>query len=251
MLDLARARAAVMRELGSLIERLDAADEAEWKMTIRCEGWRVLELAMHCASASRAMADALRRMKAGITEQGEKPAAPSPERSAVLETLRAGRAELVEAFGSVTEESLGNAFPLFFVTLPGPYGLQLSVLETGVHRNDLAWALDGEEPLAPDVLEAAAVMVPPIVMFGARRAATIPPAPMAFRLTGDTIGVDVSFRDSWEPVADAALPTCEVTGDDSAITLFALGRIPSDHPSLKVAGNEAQAPRFKTYFPGP
>ena len=43
--------------------------------------------------------------------------------------------------------------------------------------------------------------------------------------------------------------TTEIAGRDSAIALFALGRIGVDDPRLAVIGSDAAA--FKTWFPGP
>ena len=43
--------------------------------------------------------------------------------------------------------------------------------------------------------------------------------------------------------------TTVISGDDSPVALFALGRIGADDPRLVVKGNDAAA--FKTWFPGP
>ena len=44
--------------------------------------------------------------------------------------------------------------------------------------------------------------------------------------------------------------TCEISGDDSPVALFVMGRIGADHPSLAVS-DPAAAGTFKQYFPGP
>src|SRR5439155_3194155 len=108
----------------------------------------------------RASADACRRMIDGIGTSGSRPSSPEAEPNEILRCLRTGRSELWTAMKDVTSKSLGNVFPLYFITLPGPFGLHLVALEIGTHRNDLTWALDGEEALPHDIIDVAAVMVP-------------------------------------------------------------------------------------------
>jgi uncharacterized protein (TIGR03083 family) len=251
MLELGQARTAIMRELDGAIDRLEQATGQDWNRPVRCEGWRVLDLAFHLADAPRATADACRRMLQGIDVAGDRPDPPAREPDQIIRCLRAGRAELDQAMEELTTDSLANRFPLYFITLPGPFGLHLTALEIGTHRNDLAWALADEQPLPPDIIDAAAVMVPHILLFGSRSAAAKPAAPFVFKLSGEKLKISLRFEREWSLADDPSLPSCEITGDDSAIALFALGRIDLKHPSIAIAGEVDDAASFKTFFPGP
>jgi hypothetical protein len=44
--------------------------------------------------------------------------------------------------------------------------------------------------------------------------------------------------------------TCEISGDDSSVALFVMGRIGADHPGVTTS-NPSAARAFKRYFPGP
>jgi len=251
MLDLDAARTAILRELEAAIDRLEEASSEDWNRPVRCVGWRVLDLALHLADAPRASADACRRMIDGVGTPASRPPSPEAEPNDILRCLRAGRSELRAAMKDVTSKSLENVFPLYFITLPGPFGMHLVALEIGTHRNDLAWALDGEEALPRDIIDVAAVMVPHILLFSSRSATTKPPGPLAFRLSGERLQISLRFDGEWSLGDEPASPCCEITGDDSAIALFALGRIDSTHHSIKVLDDDARAASFKTYFPGP
>jgi hypothetical protein len=56
--------------------------------------------------------------------------------------------------------------------------------------------------------------------------------------------------DAWSitPGDGSAAGQGQISGDDSAVALFVMGRITADHPSLTSTG---AASAFKTYFPGP
>jgi hypothetical protein len=55
----------------------------------------------------------------------------------------------------------------------------------------------------------------------------------------------------WRAGSDPSVATCVIEGDDSSVVLFAYGRIPAGHPSLRVSGARELADKFKRYFPGP
>lgn len=44
--------------------------------------------------------------------------------------------------------------------------------------------------------------------------------------------------------------TCEISGGDSPVALFVMGRIDASHPRLTVS-DPAAGQAFKRYFPGP
>jgi hypothetical protein len=83
-------------------------------------------------------------------------------------------------------------------------------------------------------------------------AAERPASPVAFILAGDTVRLDLRYDGaSWQPGPGPAEETVRISGDDTAVLLFALGRIVLDHPGLAVSGGQEDARRFKDYAPGP
>jgi hypothetical protein len=91
-----------------------------------------------------------------------------------------------------------------------------------------------------------------ILLYGARKAAEVPVAPISYALSGSELTVSLSYRDGgWQPANGETTPRCVIAGEDSALVLFGLGRIPADHPSLRISGDEVLARTFKRYFPGP
>ena len=69
MFDLATAAQAAERDLGAIIGRLDSLADADWNAPVRCQGWRVADLAAHLAGASRGQAEALRRAAQAAAER--------------------------------------------------------------------------------------------------------------------------------------------------------------------------------------
>lgn len=252
MLDLETARRVILRELDVLLARLDAASDSDWQRPVRCEGWIVLDLAIHCCSAPRASAEAFRRMSADVTETPPPPVSPSPARSDVIATLRSGRDELAAALADLTDETLERVMPLFFTSIPGVFGIHVVVFELGMHRNDLEWAFGREEPLPPEVCDVAATLARfSMPMFGAD-AEDKPTVPVGYALKSANNVLELRFVDGeWRSGEGPSVPMCVIEGDDSAITLFSCGRIAWDHPSLSVSGEKDLAPRFKDFFPGP
>jgi uncharacterized protein (TIGR03083 family) len=252
MLDLETGRKVILRELDGIITRLDEASQADWSRPVRCEGWTILDLAVHCTSAPRAAAEAFRRMQAGVSEAPAAPVPPERERSAVMRTLLAGRRELATALAALSPDSLERLFPLFFVSLPGAFGLQLIAFEIGMHRNDLEWALGNETRLPREVTDAGGTLAPAVIPRLGAGAPEKPERPIFYRFESPERVLELSFTDGeWRTSTDPSVPTCVIEGDDSSIALFVFGRIPADHPSLRVSGERALARRFKAYFPGP
>jgi uncharacterized protein (TIGR03083 family) len=251
-MDLDRARALILRELDALVAQLDSASDDEWELSVRCSDWTVRDLVAHCAAKLPEAADALRRMEAGISEPAAERRPPKRDRATLARAIHAGRDEFAASLGAVSPGSLDNPFSLSFVTIPGTAGLDLLALELGTHHNDLEWALGSEVPLPHDVVRATANILAGMLLYCARSAAHTPGFPVGYVIAGSEVAVSLMFvNGSWRQGGHAGVPTCVISGDDSALALFALGRIPADHRSLKVKGNEALASAFKRYFPGP
>lgn len=252
MLDLNSARDVMLREVDAALARLQDASDRDWQRPVRCEGWTVRDLGHHLATGTAIQAEAYRRGLAGITEPpaGDERAPGAP--AAILGDLRDARDRLARTLAALGQDALGAMVPLPFATLPGAVAMQASVLELGVHRNDLEWALGNEQPLPHDIagtiVEMSGAMLPVLAAGGGMN----PEAPIAFRITAPEQEVSLVFREGgWQPGNDPSVSPCEIAGDASALALFLLGRIPADHPSLKTSGQAALARRFKAYFPGP
>lgn len=258
MFDLAGARAATERDFNAIISRLDGLAERDWSAPVRCAGWQVTDLAAHVVGASRGQAEGLRRAAAGVTEIARLDPSAEREPRALLAALKDGQDQLMAALGHLPQEALGGGVPLPFGLLPAPVALQIVPLEYGFHRNDLDWAMGDQVPLSGDVASTLLDIVPgllpmlaggtPVSTAGAR-----PQEPVAFRLVAPGARLLAAYTgDTWSivPGADRGTVTCEISGGDSALALFVMGRIGADHPDLTVSAPDAAA-AFKAYFPGP
>ena len=79
-----------------------------------------------------------------------------------------------------------------------------------------------------------------------------PASRVAFLLAGDTVRLNLRYDGaSWQPGPGPAEETVRISGDDTAVLLFALGRIVLDNAGLAVSGSQGEARRFKDYAPGP
>lgn len=161
-------------------------------------------------------------------------------------------ASLLGELERLTPDDLARSVPLGYATVPVQIAIQIFAFESGVHGNDLAWALGEERALPSDVIEATALFLMAAFPLFAAAATVRPPSDLGYVVRGSAAEFRLAYSGAgWE--LGGTLPTrvCTITGDDSAVLLFALGRIPAGHPSLNVAGERAAASQFKTYFPGP
>jgi uncharacterized protein (TIGR03083 family) len=249
MLDLDGSRSVTLRELDATVALLDGLSEAQWEIPMRCAGWGIGDLAGHLALVSWAQGEAFHRMLAGSTEVPAIPDLAPLGRPAALAALGKGRDHLAEAFARITPDETEALVPLPFAVLPCLFALQVALIEYGVHRNDLQSALGTEGPVAPEV---SAVIIEPLPAFLPALTTEAPPAPTSYRLStpGATVSV-VSSGDAWRVGEDPDIEVCEIAGDESAVSLFAMGRLPVAHPGLRISGDTGAAARFKQYFPGP
>jgi hypothetical protein len=141
---------------------------------------------------------------------------------------------------------------MYYGPVPGPLAVNVWAFEAGIHANDLAAALGEDLPLASDVVQATATVLGASLPLLAMAAAERPASPVAFVLAGDTVRLDLRYDGaSWQPDPGPGEETVRISGDDTAVLLFALGRIVLDHPGLAVSGGQEDARRFKDYAPGP
>ena len=258
MFDLATATSAADRDFTALLDLLDQLAPAQWDQPIRCEGWTIRELARHVLAASRGQAEALRRAASGDASLARLDAPNEQSEADLLAALRAGREGLLTALKTLPESVLAGLVPLPFGLLPTPVALQIVALEYGFHRNDLSGALDRHEPLGDDIAQTLVQILPgllPMLSAGTPvgPAGKTPAAPCTYVLEAPSATVRVSYDGaawSMDSGDGTDAPTSVIRGDDSAVALFAMGRIDARHPSLQVA-DLSQALIFKQYFPGP
>src|SRR5450631_3780403 len=265
MFDLATAAQATERDLGAIIGRLDGLADADWSAPVRCRGWQVTDLAAHLVGASRGQSEGLRRAAEGPAagtagSAGLARLAPPPDRDprSLLAALKDGQDRLLSALAEFPPAALEGAVPLPFGLVPAAVALQIVPLEYGFHRNDLEWALGDPVDLSPDMSATLVAILPgllPMLAAGSpvHGAGARPAGPVSFRLAAPSARYLLSYAaDGWSFAPDdgQAAATCEISGDDSPVALFVMGRISADHPSLTVS-DLAAAGTFKQYFPGP
>jgi uncharacterized protein (TIGR03083 family) len=261
MFDLATAAQATQRDLAAIIGRLDGLADAGWNAPVRCQGWQVPDLAAHLVGACRGQAEGLRRAAEGTAASaGLARLAPPPDRDprSLLAALKDGQDRLLPALAEFPPAALEGAVPLPFGLVPAAVALQIVPLEYGFHRNDLEWALGDPADLSPDMSATLLSILPgllPMLAAGSpvHGAGDRPSGPVSFRLVTPSARYLVSYAaGGWSIAPDdgQAAATCQITGDDSPVALFVMGRISADHPSLTVT-DPAAAGTFKQYFPGP
>lgn len=167
------------------------------------------------------------------------------QRNALFHTLaRIGPEDLA----SVVDQSASGDTPM-----DGQALLSRIVMEFGLHRFDLEWALG--EPNAGLSTETVLAID---ASFGAQLAAigdkgtAQPEAPAGFHVAGSLIDRSVSWDgDRWADGIQPSMPVVRITGGDSALALFLCGRTGIDDHRLEVDGDRDFAARFKTFVPGP
>jgi uncharacterized protein (TIGR03083 family) len=258
MFDLTTATKSTERDFTAILSRFEQLADGDWERPVRCVGWTVADLAQHLVEASHGQAEGLRRAADGRTELAALDGPPTDSIEGRLEALRSGREQLLTALQELPDAALAGVIPLPFGLLPAPVALQIVPLEYGFHRNDLEWALGNEEQLNDDIAGALLGLAPnllPILAGGTPVSdpGEAPQRPMAYRLEAPATTFTVAFDGAvWTAGDESARSagTCGISGDDSALALFIMGRLPAGHSSLQT-NDLATAARFKHYFPGP
>lgn len=254
MLDLATAVRVIDSEWATTLGRLDALSDAEWRRPTRLEGWQVRDLAAHFVYGTSLEADALRRMSRRESAPAESLTMdPGRPRAEVLEAVHRHAADLRHVIAGVEPERMADGIcPMPYGPVPLGLALQIFTMEAGVHGNDLAWAVDGQPPLTPEVCLATAVTLSVSWPAFASASALTPPEGLGLRVLGAPVPVHARHRaGAWQFEDDGGPWTATIRGDAGAAILFEMGRIPYDDQRLTVEGDREAAARFKGYFPGP
>jgi len=257
---------AVTAALSALVATTDATDAADgahgadaaWELPTRLPGWSVADLARHIHWGVTLEADGLGLVGTDGTRRahGREHAGPAAD---LPDAVRAAVETLVQRARALPDDAAA-VVPMPYGDVPLAVALDVFVMEAAVHRSDLAHALaaaghpaaglagPGDELTPATVASTAAFLQGwwDVLATGAPR----PPAGTSIRLEGTSTAVTSRFAaGAWAPFDGPATTT--VRGDDSAVLLFALGRIPLDDARLSVVGEGQHAARLKEYLPGP
>ena len=241
-------RDGVLDEAAALHELVDNLAPDQWSAATTCEGWTVAQCASHVAQVMAVQQLAFQHMLAGSTETPAWEEQPLVDPESVRAAVAASHATAIETMGRLQDEHADKPVPLPFGTFPAPIALDILLLEYGTHRWDIAHAVDPGAALSPAASACVLGLLPAFLTFFA---AAPPEEPIAYRLVAPSATLEVAPVDgAWAlapPPEGAAVTT--ITGDDSSVALFALGRIGPDHPGVEVDGDHAKT--FKTWVPGP
>ena len=233
-----------LNELAALVAAVRDLPDDELVAASPCAGWRVGDVVAHVASVIDAQQAAFANMLAGSTERPPWENGVFGSATAARKALDEAQARAVETLGQVADEHMDRPVPLPFGTFPCANALDIILLEYGTHRWDVGDANGDLSAAAADVVLR---LLPAFVAFYA-----VPPPPMAiaYRLEAPSVTIDVSGRDGgWVLEPGSPDATTVISGTDSAIGLFAVGRIGAGDRRLTITGADAGA--FKAWFPGP
>ena len=223
------------------------SDDA-WTTETRCAGWSVADLVAHTCWGTSFEADGLRRARTeaiGVAEGDEVGAERTPE---VLRHHFAANADsLVGEMNAFLEAPYDRAVPMPYGALPIPLAFDVFAMEAGVHTSDLASALGEDDRLEPDVCRASLEFLHAFGPVMADPAARLEPGQSVGLRCGQGMVRFFHDGDGWH--ADRLAASTTITGDDSDVVLFALGRGPI--AALIVEGDPEVAARFKDLIPGP
>lgn len=245
---------ALLRQLDAVTLALRGAAAGAPAKPTRCEPWDVRELAAHLALPATALTNGLVAHRAGQDASvGGEPIPSDATFDEVVAQLVARRAALAEELRLLDPVELARLLPPPAdggLSLPTETLMKLALVELGVHRNDLEAALDLAADLDDDVIDAIAEVVPAWLIFGAEGARR-PDREVAFRFAGDRIDIGFSFKPTYGWRLGLGSEDCRITGSDTAVALFLVGRITAHSSSLRIIGDDGLADDFKTFLPGP
>jgi uncharacterized protein (TIGR03083 family) len=245
------ARAVVAREWTGFVEALRRAGPDAPDRSTRCAGWQVADLANHVHWGMTLETDGLRRARTGTAgpAEGVTPATDTPW-PAVVDALARARDALLDELDRLAADEHDRPLPMPYGDLPVALARPVFAMEAGVHGSDLAHALGGDDTLAPDVCAATVAFLRVYAPLLANAAGTTAAAGTVIVLRGEAgelrLGTDADGRWRADPPGDA---TVAITGPDSPLWLFALGRRPLD--GLTVGGDADLAAAFPRLIPGP
>jgi uncharacterized protein (TIGR03083 family) len=251
VLDLGESRSAIQREVASILEQLDGLDPSQWDRPTSLKGWRIVDLVRHLIWGQRLQALGWAQLRAGSSEVLVPDETTSTGRNELTAELSGAHDAFMAELAGVTATELTYGCPMPYGLLPGTVVLQIAVLEAGVHHYDLSSTVGGRPLLPDDVTTAGIAVVPGLLPFMGAASQRSAPAGWSYRLLADRLDIGIrSEGDGWT-FGDVDEPTCAISGLDSTVILFLLGRLTASAADLTIEGARQQASAFKQFFPGP
>ena len=256
MLDLDGARAAIRREMSAAIGELEGIDAAGWAHPTPCHDWMVADLVAQLTWGQRLEAQGVEGLATGRTVAVDVPRVPVAAPDVLLAGLRTAHEDLWAHLTARTPDDLDRMAPMPYGVLPLGLFLQVITMEVGVHHSDLRTAIGLDGALAPDVVRATAAFLAaflPVIAGGGAR----PARPVTYRLAGRQGNVDLAVvwdGDAWSAGIGHTVDgeaTVTLSGDDSDVCLFVLGRTALADAELLVEGDPDTAAAFQEFVPGP
>jgi hypothetical protein len=173
-------------------------------------------------------------------------------RDEVLQALTNATTSLYAEVAALSSEDASVVCPMPHGETPVPLALDIFVFEAGIHASDFAEAVGQDRPLADDVAPVVARVLDLFLPAFAALSSAAPPHASSFSLRGDTVRLDGRWSEQGLAMGapDAAV-TWSVSGDDSSVLLFAVGRLGAQDARLTVSGDTDLARDFKEHVPGP
>ena len=246
-------RSILRREWESVTRLLAGLPDEDWNQPTRCTGWTILDLGRHVVWGVSMEADTLRRARTGERDPADGTTMADDSRPQdVLEALHKALADLDAEARELGPDAGTRTCPMPYGDIPLSVALDVFVYEAGIHASDFAHAVGGDRPLADDVVPSTAFVTAQYLPVFASASTSSPPGGTSFSLTGGSISLDGQWSADGLVMGDAAeAPSVTVAGDDSAVLLFAAGRLTADDERLTVEGSSDLARDFKVYVPGP
>ena len=256
MLDLDEARAAIRREMSAAIGELEGVDADGWAQPTRCRDWTVADLVAHLIWGQRLEAQGVEGLGTGRTVGVDVPPVAVEAPGELLAGLRTAHEDLWAHLSIRTADDLERPAPMPYGPVPLVALLQIVTMEVGVHHSDLRTAIGLDGELAPDVVRATAAFLTaflPVIAGGGTR----PARPVTYRLTGRQGNVDLAVvwdGEAWSVGSGHTVDgqaTVTLSGDDSDVCLFILGRRALGGAELLTEGDPDMAGAFQEFVPGP
>lgn len=249
MIDLTTARATITAEVTRILDLIRSLDE--WSKPTRLEGWTVRDLVEHLVWGQSLQADAWERLAAGDDGAAQAQPVTGLGQDELAAALRNSADRFDHALSGLSDEQVAQGVCVMpYGTLPAVLVLHLAVMEAGVHGSDVAAAAGSPDELSPPVVDASAFVLGAMLpMLGSGGDGSAEPGTtIALGSPGFSV-VTTRDADGWQIAPDPSMATTTISGSDTEIVLFVLGRRSVD--DVQVEGDTAPATKFKAWFPGP
>ena len=252
MLSAAEVQRVVRRAWDRYVTVLDSLAPCDWDRPTELAGWAVRDLVAHTVWGVSMQADALRRWRTKADGPGAgRTVDPSSEPATLLDAQVAACAELAHALDHLAGPDVVHGdqrpVPMPYGELPVDLVLQILAMEAAVHDRDLQAVVGDPDPLGPHAVSATAVVLAAFLPVLASTSGKAPAAGTAVVLRSPTLELGLRHDGSSWSVGPAAASAEVISGDDSSLVLFALGRA----PARAVSGSARARADFKAWFPGP